>query len=169
VIAGGRGMIAPPTTRRTEPGVQNPPIVSLPGTASKDSARPESTRVDTTPRAARDSAQPAGDPCDSPTGADQRACLSNAIRDNDVALNDAYRRVIVALRRQANAGDNDPDPPAVDQLRKTEQTWLEWRDATCRGVGEQPLYARSRAACFAQESARRTRVLQQKLDSLPHD
>lgn len=154
-------MIAPPLTRRPEPGVQNPPIVSLPGGTARDSVRPESTRVDTT--------QSTGDACDSRSAADQRTCLSNSIRENDVALNEAYRRVISALRRQANVSDNDPDPPSVDQLRRTEQSWLEWRDATCRTVGDQPLYARSRAACFAQESARRTRVLQQKLDSLPHE
>jgi uncharacterized protein YecT (DUF1311 family) len=99
--------------------------------------------------------------------ADQRACLASAIRDNDVALNETYRRVVVALRRQANVSDDAPDPPAVEQLRRTEQSWLEWRDSVCRGVGGAPLYARARAQCFAQESARRARVLQQKLDSLP--
>lgn len=169
VIAGGRGMIAPPTTRRPEPGVQNPPIVSLPGGTPRDSVRPESTRVDTAARAARDTTQSTSDVCDSRAGADQRACLANSIRENDIALNEAYRKVIAALRRQAGVSDNDPDPPSVDQLRRTEQSWLEWRDATCRNVGEQPLYARSRAACFAQESARRARVLQQKLDSLPQE
>ncbi|HTI65790.1 MAG TPA: lysozyme inhibitor LprI family protein [Gemmatimonadaceae bacterium] len=168
VIAGGTGLIAPPA-RRPEPLVQNPPIVSLPRSAATDSARPDSARVDTARRGSRDTAQtPAtGDVCDSPSASDQRACLSGAIRENDIALNDAYRKVIAALRRQANASDNDPDPQSVDQLRRTEQSWLEWRDATCRSVGSAPLYARERAACFAQESARRTRVLQQKLDSLP--
>jgi uncharacterized protein YecT (DUF1311 family) len=168
VVAGGTGMIAPPPPR-TEPLVQNPPIASLPRSVARDSARPDSARVDTAQRAPRgDSAQSSGNVCDSPSAADQRACLSASIRENDVALNDAYRKVISALRRQANVSDSDPDPPAVDQLRKTEQSWLEWRDANCRSVGDQPTYARARAACFAQESARRTRVLQQKLDSLPN-
>ena len=75
--------------------------------------------------------------------------------------------MIAGLRREANASESDPDPASVEQLRRTEQSWLEWRDATCRNAGERPLYARARAACFAAESARRTRVLQQKLDSLP--
>ena len=168
VVGGRTGMIAPPA-RRPEPLVQNPPIVTLPQPTAKDSARADSARVDSARRAARDTAQPqsAGDPCDSPSSSDQRACLSGAIRENDAALNEAYRKVIAALRRQANAADNEPDPPSVDQLRRTEQSWLEWRDATCRTVGGQPLYARARAACFAQESARRTRVLQHKLDSRP--
>jgi len=168
VIAGGSGLIAPPA-RRPEPLVQNPPIVSLPRSSPTDSARPDSARVDTARRASRDTTQATatGDVCDSPSASDQRACLSAAIRENDIALNDAYRKVIAALRRQANASDNDPDPQSVDQLRRTEQSWLEWRDATCRSAGSAPLYARERAACFAHESARRTRVLQQKLDSLP--
>ena len=168
VDTGRVGMIAPPP-RRHEPGVQNPPIVSLPRPTTNDSARPDSVRADTS-RVSRDTTQPlsTGDACDSPRAADQRACLADAIRQNDLVLNDTYRRVITALRRQANAGDDQPDPPSVDQLRRTEQSWLEWRDATCRVVGDQPLYARARADCFAKESARRTRVLQQKLDSLPH-
>lgn len=170
VVAGGSGMIAPPA-RRPEPLVQNPPIVSLPRATSGDSGRSDSTRADTSRRPARDTTQSlsSGDVCDSPSSSDQRACLSQSIRQNDATLNDAYRKVISALRRQANVSDSEPDPPAVDQLRRTEQSWLEWRDATCRTVGDQPLYARARAACFAQESARRTRVLQQKLDTLPRE
>ncbi len=160
VIPGRTGMIAPPTTRRSEPPVAHPPVLPR---NSADSIRADSARP------ARDTArsQSTGDVCDSPASADQRACLATAIRDNDVALNEAYRRVVAALRRQANVGDDAPDPPAVEQLRRTEQSWLEWRDSLCRGVGSMPLYARARAQCFAQESARRARVLQQKLDSLP--
>lgn len=160
VVPGRTGMIAPPGTRRSEPPVPYPPVLPR---NSADSARADSARP------ARDTARPpsTGDVCDSPAAADQRACLANAIRDNDVALNEAYRRVVVALRRQANVVDDAPDPPAVEQLRRTEQSWLEWRDSLCRGAGSMPLYARARAQCFAQESARRARVLQQKLDSLP--
>ena len=158
VVPGRTGMIAPPLTRRSEPAVPYPPVVTMPRSNTTDSARPT-----------RDTArsQFTGDVCDSPSAADQRTCLANSIRDNDVALNEAYRRVVAALRRQANVSDDAPDPPAVEQLRRTEQSWLEWRDSVCRGVGGAPLYARARAQCFAQESARRARVLQQKLDSLP--
>jgi uncharacterized protein YecT (DUF1311 family) len=164
VVPGRTGMIAPPATRRSEPPVPHPPV--LPRNAADSAPRPDSAD---SARPARDTSRPqwTGDVCDSPASADQRACLANAIRDNDVALNEAYRRVVAALRRQANVGDDAPDPPAVEQLRRTEQSWLEWRDSVCRGVGSAPLYARARAQCFAQESARRTRVLQQKLDSLP--
>ena len=171
-VLGRPGMIAPPA-RRPEPLVQNPPIVTLPPSSptAKDSVLRDSARTDTSRRPMRDTTQPrtAGDVCDSPSSADQRACLSESIRQNDLALNEAYRKVIAALRRQANVSDSEPDPPAVDQLRRTEQGWLEWRDATCRGIGDQPLYARARAACFAKESARRALVLQQKLDTLPRE
>lgn len=171
VVPGRPGMIAPPPMRRPEPAGQSPPIVSLPRAAGNDSSRSDSARGDSNRQVVRDTVQPqsVGDACNSPAAADQRACLADAIRQNDLALNDAYRRVIAALRRQANVSDEQPDPPSVDQLRRTEQSWLEWRDATCRGVGDPPLFARARADCFARESARRTHVLQQKLDSLPHD
>ena len=169
VVPGRTGMIAPPLTRRSEPGVPYPPVVTMPRSNPTDSARrADSARADSA-RPTRDTARPqfTGDVCDSPAAADQRTCLANSIRDNDVALNEAYRRVVAALRRQANVSDDAPDPPSVEQLRRTEQSWLEWRDSNCRGVGGAPLYARARAQCFAQESARRARVLQQKLDSLP--
>jgi uncharacterized protein YecT (DUF1311 family) len=169
VIPGRTGMIAPPLTRRSEPGVPYPPVVTMPRSNPRDSARrADSARADSA-RPTRDTArlQFTGAVCDSPAAADQRTCLANSIRDNDVALNEAYRRVVAALRRQANVSDDAPDPPPVEQLRRTEQSWLEWRDSVCRGVGGAPLYARARAQCFAQESARRARVLQQKLDSLP--
>jgi uncharacterized protein YecT (DUF1311 family) len=166
VIPGRTGMIAPPGTRRSEPPVPYPPV--MPGNSADSARRADSARADSA-RPTRDTArsQSTGDVCDSPASADQRACLASAIRDNDVALNETYRRVVVALRRQANVSDDAPDPPAVEQLRRTEQSWLEWRDSVCRAVGGAPLYARARAQCFAQESARRARVLQQKLDSLP--
>ncbi|HSQ28764.1 MAG TPA: lysozyme inhibitor LprI family protein [Gemmatimonadaceae bacterium] len=166
VIPGRTGMIAPPGTRRSEPPVPYPPF--LPRNSADSARRADSVRADSA-RPTRDTArsQSTGDVCDSPASADQRACLASAIRDNDVALNETYRRVVVALRRQANVSDDAPDPPAVEQLRRTEQSWLDWRDSACRGVGGAPLYARARAQCFAQESARRARVLQQKLDSLP--
>jgi uncharacterized protein YecT (DUF1311 family) len=78
-----------------------------------------------------------------------------------------YARLIAALRRQAGTGAGDADPDAVDELRATQRRWVDERDVACRDVGEPPLYAKSRAACFAQLSADRARVLQKMLDAVP--
>jgi uncharacterized protein YecT (DUF1311 family) len=78
-----------------------------------------------------------------------------------------YGKLIAALRRQAGAGDGDPDPETVDELRVAQRKWLEERDAACREVGERPLYARERSSCFAQQSANRARELQRKLEGVP--
>jgi uncharacterized protein YecT (DUF1311 family) len=90
-----------------------------------------------------------------------------AIDRNDVPLNRVYRQLIGALRRQANVGEGDPDPDIVTDLRESQRKWVDERDAACRDVGDGPLYARARAECFAEQSAKRTRELQRKLDEIP--
>ena len=154
--------IAPPVTRRHEP-LRTPPPVALP-----------SSWVPGAPDAAfdtdamnRDSGVTApNDVCGSPAAGDQRRCLLSAIDRNDVALDAVYRRLIAALRRQANVSPGDPDPESVIALRRAENQWLGDRDRACRSVGTAPLYARDRAQCFADQSAARTRELQQRADAL---
>jgi uncharacterized protein YecT (DUF1311 family) len=155
-------MMAPPDTRRHEP-LHTPPPVTLP-----------SSWVPGAPDAAIDSegvkrdsgANAPNDVCGSPAATDQHRCLLNAIDRNDVALDAVYRRLIAALRSQANVSPDDPDPESVIALRRAENQWLDDRDRACRGVGTAPLYARDRAQCFADQSARRTRELQQRTDAL---
>lgn len=144
--------IVPPETRRNEPLKTTEPALRLPVTpAPADSATKPAT----------------GDACASPEAADQHTCLMKAIDRNDAQLNRVYRELIGALRRQANVGEGDPDPDVVTDLREAQRKWVDERDAACRDVGDGPLYARARAECFAEQSAKRTRELQRKLDEIP--
>ena len=107
------------------------------------------------------------DVCGSPAEADQRACLRSALELGDNEVTDRYRLVIAALRRQANASDDAPDPPVVERVRASQRKWLEDRDQACHNAGIVPRYARLRAACYNLRSAQRLQELQLFLDSLP--
>jgi len=90
----------------------------------------------------------------------QRQCLTASIAKNDRGLNTAYARLVAALRRQEDDG-------GIEALSAEQQKWSDQRDATCRDIGEAPLYAKSRAACYAQKAADRARELKARLDSIP--
>ena len=154
--------IAPPDARRHEP-LRTPPPVTLP--SSWVPGAPDAA-IDTQ-GVKRDSGENAqNDVCGSSAAADQHRCLVNAIDRNDVALDAAYRRLIGALRRQANVSPGDQDPGSVIALRRAENQWLDDRDRACRSVGSAPLYARDRAQCFADQSGKRTGDLQQRANAL---
>jgi uncharacterized protein YecT (DUF1311 family) len=108
------------------------------------------------------------DPCNSDNGGDQRACFNAAIAKQDVELNRVYGDVIAAMRRRANVGDTDPDPESVRKLRAAQRQWVAERDTECRRRGEGregARWAQSRAACFSELSAERTRQLAQMRDT----
>ncbi|MDB4877645.1 MAG: protein kinase [Gemmatimonadetes bacterium] len=149
-----RSGFTPPETRRHEPP-RTAPVLTMPIPA-------DSTRIDTSVAASA----PA-DVCSSPSASDQRRCLSNSIDRNDAELNGVYQRLIAAMRRQANVTGDDPDPDAVERLRSTQRRWLDDRDQACHTVGSGALWARDRAQCFADQSAKRARDLQQMLDAVP--
>jgi len=149
--------LSPPGQRRSEPPVTgNRPTIVPPGTPDSSSLSRDSARVRTT-----------AEICASSETGDQRTCLGQLIKENDVELNAVFRRLLTAMRRKANIADQDPEPQSIVDLREAEKKWVEDRDVACRGVGAGPLYARTRAACYAGQSARRTRDLRQMLDSIP--
>jgi uncharacterized protein YecT (DUF1311 family) len=115
----------------------------------------------------RDSAADVMDPCLSSDSGSQHRCLMDAIDKNDRELNTVYTRLIAALRQRSGAASADPDPDEVNVLRVAQRKWVDARDAACRGVGEAPLYAKSRASCFAQKSSDRLRELRRQLNSIP--
>jgi uncharacterized protein YecT (DUF1311 family) len=147
--------IEPPATRRSEPPRTTQPPLTLPTTT-----RPADSAA-TPPKSSSD------DVCSSTDASDQHTCLMTAIERNDVELNSAYRRLIAALRRQANVDQGDSDPQTVVDLREAQRKWVDERDTACRDVGDGPLYARARSECFAQQSAKRTRELQRMLADIP--
>jgi uncharacterized protein YecT (DUF1311 family) len=154
-----RSGFTPPETRRHEPP-RTEPAVTMRVTS-------DSTAPDTNVAAAPATPPAPTDACSSTNAADQRRCLMSAIDRNDAALNGVYQRLIAAMRRQAGVSADDPDPDTVDQLRATQRRWLDDRDQACHGVGSGALWARERAACFADQSSKRTVELQQQLDGIP--
>ena len=158
-----RSPIAPPDTRRHEP-LHAPPRVLLPS-ASVPGTRDVGIPADGTQP--DNNAAANGDACSSPAASEQHRCLMSEIDRNDGQLNVVYRQLIGALRRQANTASGDPEPESVTSLRQSQRQWVDTRDHACRNVGTAPLYARDRAQCFADQSAKRAREMQQRLDAVP--
>ena len=149
--------LSPPTQRRSEPPAStNRPTIVPPGTTDTSSLPRDSARVRTT-----------NEICASAEPGDQRACLGQLIKENDTELNSVFRRLVTAMRRKANIADQDPEPQSLVDLREAEKKWVGDRDVACRGAGSGPRYARARAACYADQSSKRTRELRQMLDSIP--
>jgi uncharacterized protein YecT (DUF1311 family) len=148
----------------------NPSAPKRPARDDSSKPRKKAVVVDSAAEAERvfqrDSAADVADPCFSPDVANQQRCLMAAIDRNDRDLNAVYARLIAALRRQSGVASGDPDPDSVDDLRASQRKWVDARDVACRRVGDGPLYAKSRSACFAQQSADRTRELKRRLDAM---
>jgi uncharacterized protein YecT (DUF1311 family) len=103
-----------------------------------------------------------GDPCDSPAPVDQRSCLNRSIVQNDADLNRTYQDLLAQARK---SGGSDLE----ERLRQSQREWVNTRDTQCiQEAGGQggALWARPRARCLAEHSARRTTELQRTLNSL---
>jgi uncharacterized protein YecT (DUF1311 family) len=103
-----------------------------------------------------------GDPCDSPAPADQRSCLNRSIVQNDADLNRTYQDLLAQSRKSGGS-------ELEDRLRQSQRDWVNTRDTEClqqtTGQGG-TLWARARARCLADYSAKRTAELQRNLNSL---
>jgi len=103
-----------------------------------------------------------GDPCDSPAPVDQRSCLNRSIVVNDADLNRTYQELLAQSRKSGG-------PELEDRLRQSQRDWVNTRDTECNqqtsGQGG-ALWARPRARCLADHSAKRTAELQRTLNSL---
>ncbi len=161
----GRAMTSPPLPRQE--AAKPAPITVQRDSNYVERKRPVDSATAAERQFQRDSALGVSDVCRSPASSDQHQCLMNSIDRNDRELNSVYAKLIAALRRQAGTGAGDADPDAVDELRATQRRWVDERDVACRDVGQAPLYAKSRAACFAQLSSDRAHVLQKMLDAVP--
>jgi uncharacterized protein YecT (DUF1311 family) len=100
-----------------------------------------------------------GDPCDSPAPVDQRSCLNRSIVLNDADLNRIYQDVL-AQSRQSGGSELE------DRQRQSQRDWINTRESECQSTGQGALWARARARCLADHSARRTAELQRTLNSL---
>jgi uncharacterized protein YecT (DUF1311 family) len=107
------------------------------------------------------------DLCSSAEAADQQACFRSAREESENTVNETYKLVIAGLRKQAKLSDDAPDPLSVEHVRASQRKWLQSRDDSCHNVGKTVRYARERANCYNEQSARRLQELQSMLDSLP--
>jgi uncharacterized protein YecT (DUF1311 family) len=119
---------------------------------ANDASGPTTVSTDLSPASSRD-------PCDSPTPADQRSCLNRSIVQNDADLNRVFQDLLAQSRKSGG-------PELEQRFRQSQRDWVNQRDAECRGSGEGALWARARARCLTDHSARRTAELQRNLSSL---
>lgn len=133
-----------PAATRPSPPPAPPPAPSRP------------TRKSTTAR------RVTGDPCNSPTAANQQRCVRSQLAEADRRLNGVYRALIIEMRRQEGVRPGQKDPASVQRLRAAQRSWLVYRDTECRKRGrgtEGALWARSRVACLGEFSVRRANEL----------
>jgi uncharacterized protein YecT (DUF1311 family) len=100
--------------------------------------------------------------CSSPTLENQSECIRVSIAAGDARLNRVYRALITEMRRQEGVPGGAKDPPSVQRLRVAQRQWLVYRDNECRKRGrgkEGALWARPRARCLSEFSARRANEL----------
>lgn len=100
--------------------------------------------------------------CNSPSQENQSECIRVLIAAGDARLNRTYRALIAEMRRQENVAPGAKDPPSVQKLRIAQRSWLVYRDNECRKRGrgkEGALWARPRARCLGEFSARRANEL----------
>jgi uncharacterized protein YecT (DUF1311 family) len=100
-----------------------------------------------------------GDPCDSPAPVDQRSCLNRSIVQNDADLNRTYQDLLAQSRKSGG-------PELEERQKQSQRDWINTRDSECQSTGQGALWARARARCLADQSARRTAELQRTLNSL---
>jgi uncharacterized protein YecT (DUF1311 family) len=102
------------------------------------------------------------DLCDSPTPVDQRSCLNRSIAANDVDLNRTYQELLAQARK---SGGSDLE----DRFQQSQREWINQRDAACAAQTQSEngkLWAKARARCLADYSAKRTTELQRNLNNL---
>lgn len=100
--------------------------------------------------------------CTSPTQENQSECIRVSIAAADARLNRIYRALITEMRRKEGVPAGSKDPASVQRLRVAQRQWLVYRDNECRRLGrgkEGALWARPRARCLGQFSARRANEL----------
>ena len=138
-----------PTPSVTAPAPASPPVATT--TASSNATTKPPARKLTGTRA-----------CNSPTQENQSECMRVSIAAADARLNRIYRALITEMRRQEGVPGGAKDPPSVQRLRVAQRAWLVYRDTECRRRGrgkEGALWARPRARCLGEFSARRANEL----------
>ena len=147
-------------TEKPTPTPTNSPRLTVP-TQANDAPAPTTVPLSRSPTASA-AIRTSADPCDSPAMTDQRSCLNRSIATNDADLNRTYQDLISQARK---SGGSDLE----ERFRQSQRDWINKRDSDClaqtQGEGGR-LWARPRARCLADYSARRTEELRRNLSSL---
>jgi uncharacterized protein YecT (DUF1311 family) len=151
--------VPPPTNGLTATPTNNPRLT--PPTQANDAPAPTTVPLTRSP-ASSAATRSTGDPCDSPTTTDQRYCLNRSIASNDADLNRTYQDLMAQARKSGGS-------ELEDRFQQSQREWVNQRDSDC--IARTPseggkLWARSRARCLADYSAKRTEELRRNLSSL---
>ncbi|HEX6627363.1 MAG TPA: lysozyme inhibitor LprI family protein [Gemmatimonadaceae bacterium] len=155
----GTGARVPSPANGLTPTPANSPRLTVP-TQANDAA-PTTVPLTRSP-ASSASTRSTGDPCDSPTTTDQRYCLNRSIVSNDADLNRTYQDLIAQARKSGGS-------ELEDRFQQSQREWVNQRDSECTARTPSEggkLWARSRARCLADYSAKRTEELRRNLSSL---
>jgi uncharacterized protein YecT (DUF1311 family) len=102
------------------------------------------------------------DPCNSTAAVDQRSCLNRSIVSNDADLNRTYQELIDQAQKSGGA-------ELQDRFQQSQREWINKRDSDCTAQTPSEngkLWAKARAGCLADHSAKRTAELQRNLNNL---
>ena len=152
-------VVAGNTMPKPDPVAASP--TASPPAASPPAATPPATKAASAPPAAARKLSGTR-ACNSPTQENQSECIRVLIAAADARLNRTYRALIAEMRRQEKVAPGAKDPPSVQKLRIAQRSWLVYRDNECRKRGrgkEGALWARPRARCLGEFSARRANEL----------
>jgi uncharacterized protein YecT (DUF1311 family) len=135
------------------------PRLTVP-TKANDAPAPTTVPIDRSPASGLQ--RSSRDPCNSPAPVDQRSCLNRSIATNDVDLNRTYQELLAQARK---SGGSDLE----DRFQQSQREWINQRDADCTAQTQSEngkLWAKARARCLADYSAKRTAELQRNLNNL---
>ena len=102
------------------------------------------------------------DPCNSTAAVDQRSCLNRSIVANDADLNRTYQELLAQAQKSGGA-------ELQDRFQQSQREWVNQRDSDCTAQTPSEngkLWAKARAGCLADHSAKRTAELHRNLNNL---
>ena len=148
-------------TPETRVVARPPSLVSRPASQSRSSDSALGTNGARQTNGSRSGRASSADPCDSPAPVDQRSCLNRSIVQNDADMNRTYQDLLAQSQKSGG-------PELEERLQQSQRDWINSRDTQCtqQTSGQGALWARSRARCLADQSARRAAELQRTLNSL---
>jgi uncharacterized protein YecT (DUF1311 family) len=130
-----------------------------PPTRASDASGPTTVPLNRSPAGSRLASR---DPCESPVAVDQRSCLNRSIASDDADLNRTYQELLAQAQKSGGS-------ELQDRFQQSQREWITQRDTECTAQtpsANGKLWAKARARCLADYSAKRTAELQRNLNNL---